>query len=155
MNATKNLSSWDHAGRLDVVRGNSHDEPANLEPGVKFFVLMIEQLGGKTLYSCEGHPDGFYVTFQAPHALALRIARPGYLDVSIVARTMSPHTLEWEFPEDRWLMELRPRPCSLEDLRQPTGEEREQEKIETLRRVAEAWEEAFGPLVALSPKTKA
>jgi hypothetical protein len=36
-------------------------EGEELEPGVKFFVLMLEKLGCKTYASCEGHPNGFYI----------------------------------------------------------------------------------------------
>src|SRR5947209_7096840 len=57
---------WRAAMTRPVVRGFDLYEPADLEAGVKFFVLMLEQLGCRTFYSCEGHPCGFYVTFEAP-----------------------------------------------------------------------------------------
>ena len=43
---------------------------ALLEPGVNFFILMLEQLGCKTSFSCEGHPHGFYIQFSGPLAVA-------------------------------------------------------------------------------------
>ena len=49
------------------MRGYRGYAPADLEPGVKFFVLMLEQAGCETMYSCEGHPGGFYIVFRAPN----------------------------------------------------------------------------------------
>ena len=54
-----------------------------LEPGVTFFVEMLELFGAKTLPSCEGHPRGFYVTFRAPLDLARRIAKYGCFTVEV------------------------------------------------------------------------
>jgi hypothetical protein len=45
-----------------------------LEPGVEFFVLMLEQLGAVTEFSCEGHPHGFYIMFHGPYELAWRLS---------------------------------------------------------------------------------
>jgi hypothetical protein len=64
---------WDLAHRLDVAR-ESPDEFGNgpiykmaqLDGGIKFFILALEELGAKTRYSCEGHPYGAYVAFDAP-----------------------------------------------------------------------------------------
>src|SRR3989344_9508343 len=54
-----------------------------LDPGVNFFVLILEKLGLPTYFSCEGHPDGFYVTFDAPYKKALRIKQCGFFAVEV------------------------------------------------------------------------
>ena len=56
-----------------------------LERGVNFFVAALESFGATTSFSCEGHPDFFYVSARMPHALARRIAGAGFLDVRIDA----------------------------------------------------------------------
>lgn len=74
---------WDAARELVVER---HNDPVNgtvIDPGVNFFVLMLEHLGARPQFSCEGHPDGFYVSFEADYDLALRIAGAGYFRVEI------------------------------------------------------------------------
>jgi hypothetical protein len=108
---------WDDAARLSIVRGGMI-----LDPGVNYFVLMLNQLGFPTIASCEGHHRGCYVVFQATYNEALRInsASQGWLGVEIAA-------------EDSWA------------LRQPfvPGEK---ERVDGLRWAADAWGENLGPL---------
>lgn len=59
------------------------DKLETIDPGVNFFVLALEHLGAKTFYSCEGHPNGFYVYFSASYALAKRIQAAGFFSVEI------------------------------------------------------------------------
>jgi len=101
----------------------------DLEPGVKFFVLMIEQLGGKTLVSCEGHPIGFYIGFIAAYETAIKIRKAGYFDIIIN-----------DF--NSWLM-CMPGHCPPKSIR---------DRNQTLRWSAEAWEIHFGKLKALENK---
>jgi hypothetical protein len=57
-----------------------------LERGVNYFVLALEALGATTLWSCEGHPTGFYIMFHADYRTALNIARAGYFNVELDSR---------------------------------------------------------------------
>ena len=86
--ATTRSNPWDEAKKRKVHRGNGAYPIADLEPGVKFFVLMLEQLGAATFNSCEGHPHGFYVSFRCSYATALSISNCGYFTVSIVCPDM-------------------------------------------------------------------
>jgi hypothetical protein len=83
MPSRKPAGPWDAARLVPVVRGCHMYEPAPLEPGVRFFVLMLERLGCTTLFSCEGHPDGFYVSFQGPPEVARAVEACGFLTVSL------------------------------------------------------------------------
>ncbi len=76
--------TWAQAKKLEVIRGNWMQPPSPLEPGVKYFVLAIEAMGGRTEFSCEGHPDGFYILFThlRPEIVAA-IASVGYFTIAI------------------------------------------------------------------------
>jgi hypothetical protein len=74
---------WKEAQELPVVRGCPPYLPEDLEPGVKFFVLALEQMGCTTYYSCEGHPTGFYIVFSGEYETALAVARVGCLSVEV------------------------------------------------------------------------
>ena len=74
---------WDAALKLPVTRGNALHTPAPLEPGVKYFVLALEQLGCETVWSCEGHPNGFYITFCGPMLVAHTLSALGVFNVEI------------------------------------------------------------------------
>jgi hypothetical protein len=122
---------WDRAKRLEVVRGNFPCPPGPLEDGVKFFILMLEQLGCETLYSCEGHPAGFYVMFRGPLAVARAVARCGFFRV------------ELDDEEDTYVMRLH----GDWSYKAAKGEARgEEERVRCLRRAATAWVKAFGEL---------
>ncbi len=54
-----------------------------MEPGVKFFILMLEQLGCRTEWSCEGHPGGFDIVFYGPERVARAIEALGTFSVSL------------------------------------------------------------------------
>src|ERR1700712_3731790 len=69
---------WDAAQSADVIRHDAEtNEDTPLEPGVNFFVLMLEKLGATTRFSCEGHPEGFYVVFESAPELARSITHAG------------------------------------------------------------------------------
>jgi hypothetical protein len=81
---TDRILYWDLAHRLDVARESPREwgpEPiykmAQLEGGIKFFILALEELGATTKYSCEGHPTNAYVSFNAPSRLAKEIELTG------------------------------------------------------------------------------
>ena len=124
MKTTKRPNPWDLARKIEVIRGNDLYPPKALDPGVRFFVLMLEQLGCKTFFSCEGHPAGFYIMFNGRIAIARRIVRCGFMTV----------TVEWE----GYRMSL-----SVDRLvRFSTRKERNG----FLRAAAESWCQEFGPL---------
>lgn len=83
---------------------------------------MLDQLGLPTHYSCEGHPDGFYVTFEAPYEQALAIKNCGYFSVEIEG-------------QDYWSVRKH---ISYRDA--------EKERVDSLRWAADAWETKLGPL---------
>lgn len=76
---------WDRAAELTLMRSSglprSKEEP--LDPGVNFFVMALEALGLQTQFSCEGHPDEFYITFWAPYKTALWISSAGFFCVQL------------------------------------------------------------------------
>ena len=74
---------WVIAGQQTLQRVNPRGKAENLDPGVNFFVLALEELGAETVWSCEGHPEGFYVTFRSSLELAQRIKSVGYFRVEI------------------------------------------------------------------------
>jgi len=83
-NTTILSNPWDCAKNIKVYRGGNGYPVADLEGGVKFFVLMLEQIGATTIHSCEGHPRGFYVSFRCSYDTALSISSCGYFNVAIV-----------------------------------------------------------------------
>lgn len=105
---------WDEAYKLKVYRGGEL-----LDRGVNFFVLMLDQLGFQTSYSCEGHPGGFYITFHAPYEGALQVKRRGYFSVEI---------------EEEGYWSIR------------HEEHQGSNKTDAMRWAAGAWENGFGPL---------
>lgn len=96
---------WDAAARAPLKRavpfGKRHE--FLLEPGVRFFILALEALGARTFFSCEGHPDGFYVVFVASYKLAREIHAAGFGTVSIarIART------RWRDGNRLWRLDIR------------------------------------------------
>ena len=63
--STRSDTAWDHGCQKRIIRSC-----CAIEPGAVWFVEFIEQAGGTTYYSCEGHPTGFYVLFDGPPTLA-------------------------------------------------------------------------------------
>lgn len=115
---TKNhRNAWDEAAELEVWRGGE-----KLDPGVNYFVLMFDQMGLPTAFSCEGHPDGFYVTFSASYKQALKIRAVGYFGVEIEG-------------EQYWSLR-----------RHTSFKDAEAERIDAMRWAVEAWERRLGPL---------
>lgn len=121
------LESWDYAVSFPLRRCSPcglYDE--ELDRGVNFFVLMLEQLGATTEYSCEGHPyenepGQFYIVFNAPLKLARAIQACGYFRVEIERLGRWSLRTEIEFPGRNYDYRL-------------------------LKMAARAWEKNFGPL---------
>lgn len=114
---------WDEARKLEVIRHDYRPAGEVIDPGVNFFVLTLEAIGARPIASCEGHPDGFYVFFEASYELAQSIEAPGYFTVELESRTHGPDHWSIRLPED--------------------FEQTERGKRQTLRWAAKAWQEAF------------
>ena len=110
--------------------------PEPLDPGVNFFVLALEHLGAKTLFSCDGHGrlKQFYVMFKAPYKLACAVARVGYFEVELSKR---PGVFSLRCRMD-------PLRCISKKNTPRTKETRQKEWATLLTYAAHAWEEAFG-----------
>ncbi len=74
---------WDACRKLKLIRGNHFYPPQVIDPGVNYFVLMLEQLGCTPIWSCEGHPEGFHVTFHGPEHIARTIAAMGIFTLEL------------------------------------------------------------------------
>lgn len=137
MSSAKSKNPWVQACKLSLVRNSDTKfglwPPETLEPGVNFFVLALEELGAKTNFSCEGHPRGFYVAFEAPYELAIEIRKAGQFSVEI-----------WE--ENTWTI----RNIYAEN-NTPNGYT-DYQRQEALRYAATCWVDYFGPRLAKTLK---
>ncbi|MBC8737064.1 hypothetical protein F6X40_09610 [Paraburkholderia sp. UCT31] len=127
---TKKLNHpWDRAASSELTRvSGAFGNHETLDTGVNFFVLALEALGARPRFSCEGHPTGFYVAFEAPYELALEIEGAGFFSVEIegqnywsIRKTKTEHVSEGYT---------------------------EAKKVRTLRWAAEAWVRVFGERLA-------
>jgi hypothetical protein len=115
---------WDQACLLEVKRGNEMYAVASVDRGVNFFVLALEELGATPCFSCEGHPMGFYVSFEASYELAREIHSAGFFNVEIEG-------------DNRW--SIRHRAGTMR------GEYNEHYKQGVLRLATKGWIGRFGP----------
>lgn len=124
---------WDQTCLLVVERSSPCGIYVGpIDKGVNYFVLMLEQLGARPSYSCEGHPNGFYVSFKAATKVAERIANCGYLCVELERNKT-------------WILRTKERHCTT------CGFKSNEERVRLLKWAAEAWEKHLGPLI-LSPQ---
>jgi hypothetical protein len=134
LRTTQKVLTWKQARKLVIERTSPCGTYAGpIDPGVNFFVLVLEHLGARTEYSCEGHPSGFYVLFSAPLAIAHRIVRAGYFRVELERGSRIPP--RWSIRADF---------------------ETEEDKNYALTLAAKAWQkefEEFGALTVLNTKT--
>jgi hypothetical protein len=120
---------WDAAAKNEITRPGHHTKKLQaIDRGVNFFVYSLEALGAKTLSSCEGHPDGFYLMFRAPQRIALRLNKSGCFSVKLDG-------------VGKWIIEMR---RGIEDKK--WNDER---RINVLRRAAEAWCREFKEVGAI------
>lgn len=119
---------WDAAREVELVRGNEIWPPEAIDRGVNYFVLALERMGCTTLFSCEGHPDGFYVSFLGPHEVAAWIDRISVFEVSVRSHS-------------RWGSNFKMHLGRLEFSYLRNGKAwDEAAKVKTLRHAARAWE---------------
>lgn len=76
-------TDWDAACRVRMVRPNVFGGNDLVEPGAAWFVQWLESVGCRSLFSCEGHPAGFYVDFEGPYEVAHALAGLSRVEVSI------------------------------------------------------------------------
>lgn len=121
-----NMNPWDRASEFVLHRRDPiNGEMCELDRGVNFFVLMLEQLGAATEFSCEGHPSGFFIHFNCSYDLARKIHSVGYFNVFI--RQM------FATDKDRWSLVF-------------AGDKLSVSGVEALRHVAYVWDSVLGPL---------
>jgi hypothetical protein len=122
----RKITTWNAARKLKIYRRDPFGFYAGaLEPGVNFFVLMLEQLGAITEFSCEGHPTNFYVVFSAAPDIAYAIRRCGFFNVEVEG-------------ENRWSIRMYGNaPTTLK------------QRDNVLKLAAISWVRTFGPLLYL------
>ena len=116
------ITTWQKAAKYDLILSSpcgTYTGP--VDRGVNYFVLMLQQQGATTHYSCEGHPKNFYILFESGTTLARRIQSLGCFHVEV------EHGQCWS-------------------LRRDFDTEAEKQYVFTL--AAKAWNKAFGPLEA-------
>lgn len=123
---TKN-HPWDRAASVPI-RSDDYRVGESLDPGVNFFVLALRALGAKTRFSCEGHPTGFYITFEAPYKLALEVKSAGFFRVEIEGEGY------WSIRRSEYTHD--------------GGPYTEKVKVDVLRWATEAWIRTFGDRLA-------
>ena len=121
MAMSKATHPWDKARRKKLIRKEG-DRQVTLEPGVNYFVEKLEAFGAKTQWSCEGHPNGFYIVFFAPYILACLIHSCGFF------------TVEVEGP-NRWSIRIHYEQKNTRD------------HYRTLRWASSAWERVLNPIL--------
>lgn len=86
---TATTNPWDRACRIPLARQQPfpyEGTTARLDRGVNFFITALEAMGAVTLFSCEGHPGGFYILFHAPVMVAETVYALGYFHVQVEGR---------------------------------------------------------------------
>lgn len=81
---------------------------------------MLEQLGAVPHFSCEGHPNSFYVLFESSMELAVKLRQCGYFTVELEGH-------------NRWSLRIN-------------REIDETDRKRILRWAAATWENRLGPL---------
>jgi hypothetical protein len=119
---------WEAAGKIPMTRPYGKGVEA-LEPGVRFFILALNYLRCETQHSCEGHPNGFYITFTSAYPMAQMIDNMGYFDIQIEGK-------------DYW------------SLRQHHGRTSERDKARGLRLAAASWAKTLLKLQEKVARTK-
>ena len=106
-----------------------------LERGVNYFVLALERLGCRTHFSCEGHPNDFYIVFSCNYETAIFIASLGYFNVELnerdnwsLRKAYDAEDKVFDAPEVRGLEE---------------AEVYRRRHVDAMRWAAQAWEEGI------------
>jgi hypothetical protein len=86
MGRAKDSNAWDEARRFVLKRIDGIGIEGTLDRGVNFFIIALEELGVQTIWSCEGHPKGFYIIMFAPYELALALTGIGFFTFAIAGK---------------------------------------------------------------------
>lgn len=118
---------WDKARRTLLKKFySSTNRMEKLDRGVNYFVLQLEKLGARTIASCEGHPFGFYIYFEASYDVVLKINQAGFFQIQVDS-------------QNRWILCLER--CENGDDQGASWNERK--KRQTLRWAATNWSSRF------------
>jgi hypothetical protein len=90
---------------------------------------MLEKLGAVTMFSCEGHPEGFYIMFAAPLEVAHDIFCAGYFGVELAGGFVEIRGEKWP----RWCIRLN-------------TAKTEEDRVRILNWAAMSWLKAFGEI---------
>lgn len=129
----QHVKTWAQANKLVIHRISpcgTYRGP--IDRGTNYFVLALEQLGATTNYSCEGHPNGFYVVFHAPLHIVAAIKTCGFF------------TVEFESAIERENGEISD--VSAWSLRINSDVTEDQRRM-VLQSAAQAWTKKFGPII--------
>jgi hypothetical protein len=124
------VCSWQDAKRLNVSRHS----PCGLYPmsvldkGVNYFILALEKLGCKTMYSCEGHffskkhyiPQ-LYISFSSKKTQVLQLKNMLYNIAKLEHDCKDEYTLRIDFKNNK-------------------------DKIQKLTKLAKQWNKILGPI---------
>jgi len=89
-------SPYDLARQSILFRNDTiNSDTIAIESGVNFFMLALEKLGAKVLFTCEGHPTGFNIVFEADYDTTHELSLCGYFTYQLMAN------------KNRWSMNLR------------------------------------------------
>ena len=95
-------SEWANAARTRCIRPTDFNGFDVIEPGAVWFVEWLESKGAQTLFSCEGHPEGFHVVFSGTYELAHALASAENLIVSVFRTEVHLQPGLWKMELDYW-----------------------------------------------------
>lgn len=92
------IKTWEEARQLRLFRDGEE-----IEPGVIFFILMLEKLYCRTIYSCESHSEKkmrkFYIMFQGTYEMAHDISSLLY------RRAFRVYIPSTKYSKETWVLE--------------------------------------------------
>jgi len=133
------MSDWDKARKLKLTRYSPERNPKfcvseSIDPEINYFILMIEQLGGKPVWSCSGHNEvdsEFYIVFEYSGEQGMELARQLsiLMDVEVIDKK-DQYRLAHKYNMD----------CD------DDGLDFEMVRNKSLKELGELWERFFGSL---------
>jgi hypothetical protein len=109
-------SEWARAARTRCIRKTTFGDSDIIEPGAVWFVEWLERNGAQTVFSCEGHPEGFHVVFHGSYDLAHALAAVEHLVVSVFRSELHQETGQWKIELDYWPETREERDAALRQL---------------------------------------
>ena len=122
------MSPYEKAKTRRLIRIHTlSGKPITLEPGVNFFVEALERSGAKIRFTCEGHPHGFSIVFDAPYAMALSVINSGFFGIAMMRE------------KNRWSLNMR---GNEEGIKHENGEFTFDDRNDILSSASECWEKS-------------